>query len=98
LLHRGPLAAGRTAVLPLAQRAVLPDEEIEVRALFVGELEKDLLPFGVLEALAVPFEELVRSTLALDADEQRLLIVDAFAELLRAFGAQATGGAFDEEE
>ena len=54
-----------------------PNQQIEVRALFVGELEEDALAFGVLEALAVPLEELVRPALALDADEQRLLIVDA---------------------
>ena len=46
-------------------------------ALLVGELEEDLLAFGVLEPLAVALEELVRAALALDADEQRLLIVDA---------------------
>ena len=71
------------ARLALAQRAILADQQIEVRALFVGELEEDLLAFGVLEALAVALEELVRAALALDADEQRLLIVDALAQLLR---------------
>ena len=75
--------AGAAAALPLAQRAVLADQQVEVRALFVGELEEDLLAFGVLEPLAVALEELVRAALALDADEQRLLIVDALAQLLR---------------
>ena len=48
--------------------------------LFFGKLEEDLFAFGVFEAIAVAFEEVVRSALALDADEQRLEIVDALAE------------------
>src|SRR6184192_1890346 len=80
------------------QRPVLADEEIEMRALLGRELQKDLFAFGVLEALAVLLEELVRSTLALDPDEQRLAIVDAVAELLGAFGEQPAGGALEEEK
>src|SRR6266567_7482457 len=64
----------------------------------VGELEEHLLALGVLEPLAVLLEELVRAALALDADEQRLLIVHALAELLGAFGEQAAGGALEEQE
>ena len=90
--------AARRRPLALAQRAVLANQQLEVRALFVGELEEDLLAFGVLEALAVALEELVRAALALDADEQRLLIVDALAQLLGAFGEQAAGRALEEQE
>ena len=101
--HRAERAAGarwRGAGVPLAlaQRAVLADQQVEVRALFVGELEEDLLAFGVLEPLAVSLEELVRAALALDADEQRLLIVDAVAQLLGAFGEQAVRRALEEQE
>ena len=74
---------------PLAERAVFANQQIEVGALLVGELEEDLLAFGVLEPLAVPLEELVRAALAPDADEQRLLIVDAVAQLLGALGEEA---------
>ena len=66
--------------------------------LLVGELQEDLLAFGVLEPLAVALEELVRSALALDADEQRLLIVDAASQLLGAFGEQAVRRALEEQE
>ena len=58
-------------------------------ALLVGELEEDLLAFGVLEALAVLLEEAMRAALAADADHQRLLIVDAAQQPLGAFGEQA---------
>ena len=81
-----------------ASGAVLADQQIEVLALLVGELEEDLLAFGVLEPLAVSLEELVRAALALDADEQRLLIVDAVAQLLGALGEQAVGRALEEQE
>ena len=69
-----------------------------MRALLVGELEEDLLAFGVLEPLAVALEELVGAALALDADEQRLLIVDAAAKLLRALGEQPAGRALEKEK
>ena len=69
-----------------------------MRALLVSELEKDLLSFGVLEPLAVLLEELVRPALAFDPDEQRLKIVDALAQLLRPFGEQTAGRAFEEQE
>ena len=60
-----------------------------MRAFFFGELEEDLLALGVFEALAVFLEELVRAALALDADEQRLQVVDALAQLLGALGEEA---------
>ena len=88
---RGRAAAGlrrphAAAVAPGAstQRAVLADQQLEMLALLVGELEEDLLALGVLEPLAVALEELVRAALAADADEQRLLVVDAVGQL---FGA-----------
>ena len=57
-----------------------------MRALFIGELQKDLLPFRVFETLAIAFEELVRSALTPDADEKRLQVVDALLETFGAFG------------
>src|SRR5262249_808510 len=58
----------------------------------------DLLAFRVLEALTVFLEELVRSALAFDSDEQRLLVVDALAQLFGAAGEQAAGRALEEQE
>ena len=92
----GVPAAG--AALALDERAVLADQQIEVLALLVGELEEDLLAFGVLEPLAVLLEEAVRAALAADADHQRLLIVDAAHQPFGAFGEQAVGGALEEQE
>src|SRR4051794_1546071 len=86
------------AAQTFAQAAVLPNQEFEVRALLGGELEEHLLAFRVLEALAVLLEELVRSALAPDADEQRLLIVDALAKLLGARGEQPARRAFEKQE
>jgi hypothetical protein len=50
---------------------VLADEQVQVLALLVGELEENPLALGLLEPLAVALEELVRAALAADADEQR---------------------------
>src|SRR6266851_508662 len=83
---------------PLPQRAVLADEEVEVRTLLVGEFQEDPLAFGILEPLTVPLEELVRPALALDTDEQRLPVVDAFPELLGTRSEQPVGGALEEQE
>ena len=47
---RFPVARRRQT---LAERPVFGDEQVEMRAFLVGELEEDLLAFGVLEALAV---------------------------------------------
>ena len=80
------------------QRAVLADQQLEVGAFFVGELEKNLLSFGVLEALAVAFEESVRAALALDSDHQRLPVVDPLGELIGAGGKQPVGGSLEEQE
>src|SRR5262245_38703817 len=100
--HRRPGGArrGRPAVgLPLDERAVLADEQLEVLPLLVGELEEDLLALGILEPLAVALEELVRAALAADANHERLLVVHAIRQqLLCAFGEQAVCGALEEEE
>src|SRR5262245_38694826 len=84
--------------LPLAEHAVFANQQVEVRALLRGELEEDPLAFRVFEPFAVAPEEAMRSTFAADADEQRLLIVHARAQLLGAFGKQPVGGALEEEE
>src|SRR6266545_4885336 len=86
------------ATLPLDQRAVLPDEQVEVLALLVRKLEKDLLALRILEALAVLLEEPVRVALAADADEQRLLIVDTAQQTIGAFGEQTVRRTLEEEE
>src|SRR5437773_4496934 len=67
-------------------------------ALLVGKFEEDLFALGVFEALAVALEELVRPALALDADEQRLLIVDALAQLGGAFREQAVGRSLEKQK
>src|SRR5687768_6136762 len=84
--------------LPLHERAVLAHQQVKVVALLVGELEEDLLALGILEALAVLLEEPVRAAFAADADHQRLLIVDAAPQTLRALREQAIGGALEEQE
>ena len=84
--------------LSLDEGFVFADQQLEVRAFFVGELEEDPLAFGVLEPFAVALEELVRPALAANADHQRLPIVDALGELLGAGGEQSVGGAFEKEE
>ena len=63
--------------------------------LLLGELEEDTLAFGFVEALAVLLEESVRTSLAADADEQCLLIVDAVAQPIREARADeaVVGGA-----
>src|SRR5882672_4267459 len=94
-LTRERLAA---ASLPLDERAIFADEQVEVIALFVGELQKNLLALGVLEPLAILLEEPVRIPLAADADQQGLLIVHAAQQTVGAFGKQAVGGALEEQE
>src|ERR1700704_3368406 len=96
----GTLARDRlpTASLALDQRAVLADEQVEMLALLVGELEKDLLAFGVFESLAVLLEEAVRIAFAADADQQGLLIVDPAQQAVGAFGEQAVRGTLEEQE
>ena len=85
--------------MPAQQRAVLADQHLEVVALFVGELEEDLLALGVLEALAVALEEAMRAALAADADLVGLAIVDAVAlQLVGALREQAVRRALEEEE
>ena len=97
--RRGGLPRALAGVAPGDERAVLANQQLEVFALLLGELEEDLLAFGVLEPLAVALEELVRAALAADADAQRLGLVHAgLAQLLGAFGEQAVGRALEEQE
>src|ERR1700682_4275367 len=100
-LRPRPLRAvskGAPCAHPLPQRAVLTDEEVEVRALLGGEFQEDLLAFGILEPFTVPLEELVRSALAFDTDQQRLPVVDALPELLGTGSEQPVRGALEEQE
>src|SRR5687768_718778 len=87
--RRSRAGTASRAPLPLDERTILADEQVEMLALFVGEFEEDLLALGVLEALAVLLEEPVRPALAADADHQRLLIVDSPEQPLGALGEQA---------
>src|SRR5262245_6973508 len=83
---------------PVAECAVVADEQQKVLTFLVGKFEKDTFPFGILEALAVPFKEPMRTALTTDSDQQRLLIVDGFAELLRARAEQAAGGSLEKQK
>src|SRR6476620_2383067 len=67
----GARRRGAAAVLPLDERTVFANEELEVLPFLVGELEKHLLALGILESLAVALEELVGPALAPDADHER---------------------------
>ena len=91
-------AANAACREPLAQGAVLADQQIEMNFFLVGKFQEDLLAFRVLEPFAVALEELVRPPLALDPDEQRLLIVDAAAKRFGAFGEDAVRGALEEQK
>ena len=91
---------GRTAgFLALDERLVLANQQFEMIAFFVCELEEDLLALGVFKPLAVALEEAMRPALAADADQKRLLVVHAGGEqLLGPIGEQTVGRAFEEEE
>src|ERR671910_2793867 len=91
-LHRPATPFARDEAL------VLADEQLEMLLLLFGKLHEYLFAFGVFEPLAVLFEEAMRPALALDADEQRLLIVDALAQTIGAFCEKAICGAFEEEK
>src|SRR6187402_912526 len=103
-MARTPRLGFRTSLLglgsvPLEQRAVLANQQLEMLALLFGELEEDALAFRVLEALAVLLEEAVRAALAADADAVGLEIVDAVAaQLLGPRREQSVGGALEKQE
>ena len=82
--------------LTLHQRLVLAHQQIQMFPLFVGELEEDLFALGVFEAVSVFLEEPVRTALAADANQQRLLVVDPFQEAFGAFGEQSVRSALEE--
>jgi hypothetical protein len=87
----------RTA-LPLHERAIFAYKQVEMGALLVGKLEKDLLAFRILEPLAVLLEESVRTALAADAYHQRLLVVHASKEALGALGEEPVRGTLEKQE
>ena len=89
---------GRALPLPLEQGAILANQQLEVFALFGGELEEDQFAFRVFEAVTVALEEAVRGALAADADHQRLAVVHTLRELFRAGREQAVGRAFEKQE
>src|SRR5687767_10104917 len=89
-LHRPASAFARDEAL------VFADQQLEVLLLLFGKLHENLFAFGVFEPLAVLFKEAMRAALALDADEQRLLIVDALAQTIRAFGEKPICRTFKE--
>src|SRR5580765_665932 len=95
---RSPARLRRFLRGALAERAVLVDQEVEVHALFVGELEEDSLAVGVFEAFAVFLEEVVRAPFALDADQQRVQIAHAGAQFVCARREDAVGRALEEEK
>ena len=72
LVRRGGRCRSTGAPTP-AERPVLADEQVQVRPLFAGELQEEPLAVGVLEPLAVTFEEPVRRPLAPDGNHQRLI-------------------------
>src|SRR5688572_548176 len=85
--------------MPLDQRAILAQQQLEVLALFFGELEEHLLALRVFEPLAIALEEPVRPALAADADAVGLEIVYAIAtQLLGAGREEAVGRALEEQE
>src|SRR5262245_1859306 len=89
---------GSTRALPVRECAVFANEQFQVRALLVSEFQEDLLALGVFETLAVTFEKLVRAALALDPDQQCLLIVDTLAKFRRPFIEKPVGGSLEKKE
>src|SRR5438477_13167023 len=90
--------APRPATQSPAQRAILSDEQVQMCALLFGELQKDLLAFRVFETLAVSLEKSMRAAFTFDADEERLQIVDAFAEPFGALCKKAARRAFEKQK
>ena len=87
------------APLALDEQPVFANQQLEMRALLVGKLEKDFLAFRILEFVAVTFEEAMGSALALDANHQRLTIVDAVGQSRSAAaGKQSVRRPFEEQE
>src|SRR5687768_11811198 len=85
--------------MPLGQRAVFAQQQLEVLALLFGELEENLLARRIFEPLTVALEEAVRPALAANADAVGLEIIHAVAaQLFGAGGEQAVGGALEEQE
>ena len=80
------------------QGPVLPDEQFEVLALLVGELQEDPLSLRVFKALTVLPEELVRGPLAADTNHQRLAVIDDAAQLISAGRKQPVGGALKKKK
>src|SRR5215203_4536314 len=86
------------ASLTFHERAILANEQVEMRPLFVSKFEKDLLPLGILETLAVLLEEAMGAAFAADPDHQRLLVVDAVHQSLRPVGEQSVRRTLEEEK
>src|SRR5690349_18873342 len=55
---------GGGLALPFEEGAIFANQQLEMLALLGGELQEDLLAFGVLEAIAVALEETMRGALA----------------------------------
>src|SRR5262252_9339758 len=86
---RTPAAAAGGRGASRTQRAILADQQLEMRAFLVRKLEKHLLSLGVLEPLTVFLKELMRAALTPDPDQERLLVVHALAQLFRALRENA---------
>ncbi len=88
----------RPPTLAAGKALVFADQQLEVLLLFLGKLHENLLAFRIFEALTVLLEEVMRAALALDADEQRLLIVDTLAEPVGALGEETIRRSLEEEK
>jgi hypothetical protein len=92
-------ALGFALSLPSGQRAVFADQQLEVIALFFRKLEKDLFALGILETLAVAFEETMRTAFAPNTNAVGLEIVHALTQqVVRALRKKPVGGPFEEEK
>src|SRR5262252_8764836 len=95
---RTPAAAAGGRRASRTQRAILANQQLEVRAFLVRKLEKHLLSRRILEPFTIFLEELMRAALAPDPDQERLLVVHALAQLLGALREDAAGRALEEQE
>src|SRR5687768_13036199 len=83
-------------LLALHQAAVFANQQVQVFALLVGELQEDALALGLFKPIAVTLEELMGAALALDPDQERLTVIDALFQLSGAGCKQSVGRSLEE--
>lgn len=98
----GGAVEGRSALCPppltFHEGTVFTNEQVEMLAFLIRELEEYLLALGVLEPFSVLLEELMGPALAANTNHERLLIIDALAQPLCTFSEDAARRPFEIKE